>query len=161
MSYSVGTLYINSTAQNTDACYRWISLFAQHPELTSAMPARNSQLADPNLETIAGKALAQAYRDAGAVLNDPNTIGAPSLIGGIANPVNTAIQHWLFQAWDNYVLNGQDLATGLATAQSFATGFLQCDAAVPAYDPAQEKYSDYLALVNKCVTTTDPTLAGS
>ncbi len=161
MSYSVGTLYISASAQNPDACYRWISLFAQHPELTNAMPARNSLLSNAQLDTQFGAALAQAYRDAGKVLNDPNTIGAPSLVGGFANLTNTAVQHWLFEAWDNYVLNGKDLASGLADAQNYASGFLQCYATIPPFDPAQEKYTDYLTQVVKCVTKTDPRLSAS
>lgn len=158
MAYSVGTLYINATAQNPDACYRWISLFAQHPELTSAMPARHAQLNDASLDTTFGVALAQAYRDAATVLDSPDTIGAPSLVGGFANLSNTAVQHWLFEAWDNYVLNGKDLASGLSDAQNYATGFLQCYATIPPFDPSQEQYTAYLQQVIQCATKTDPRL---
>ncbi len=158
MSYSVGTLYISASAQNPDACYRWISLFAQHPELTNAMPARHSQLADAKMETTYGVPLTNVYRDVATVLEDPNTVSAPSLVGGFTNLSSIAVQHWLFQAWDDYVLNGKDLNAGLADAQKFADGFIQCTSTIPAYDPSQIKYSDYQTKFLNCATTVDPSL---
>ncbi len=158
MAFSVGTLYISATAQNADACYKWISTFAQHPELTEAMPARHSLLNDPKMDTLYGAALSATYRDVSTVLDDPNTIGAPSLIGGFTNIASIAVQHWLFQAWDNYVLNGKDLNTELQDSQKFADGFLQCAAGIPAFDPAQGKYSDYQQKFLTCATTVDPAL---
>jgi len=158
MAYTVGTLYISATAQNADACYRWISTFAQHPEILSLMPARNSQLADAKLETTAGVALATTYRDVGKILADPNTIAAPSLIGGFTNISSIVVEHWLFEAWDNYVLNGKDLNAGLTDAQNFANGYLQCAAVIPAYDASQGKYSDYQTKFLNCATTADPSL---
>ena len=159
MAYSVGTLYINASTQNADAAYRWIALLAQHPELTNAMPARNSLLADPKLDTTFGVGLAGIYREVGKILNDSNTIGSPSLVGGFANISNLAVQHWLFEAWDNYVLNGKDLATSLFDAQGYASTFLTCFSTVPAFDPAQEKYSDYTTQIINCVVKADPRLS--
>lgn len=159
MAYSVGTLYINASTQNADAAYRWIALLAQHPELTNAMPARNSALADPKLDTTFGVGLAAIYRAVGTILNDPNTIGSPSLVGGFANISNLAVQHWLFQAWDDYVLNGKDLASGLSDAQGYATTFLTCFSGVPSFDPSQEKYSDYTTAILNCVIKADPRLS--
>lgn len=159
MSYSVGTLYISASAQNPDACYRWITAFSQHPELTNGMPARQSQLADPKLETTFGTGLATAYRDVGAVLNDPATITVPSLIDGRSSISTFILQHWLFEAWDNYVLKDQSLETGLADAQNYATGYLGCTASIAPFDPAQMKASDYQKQFADCAVKVDPRLS--
>ncbi len=159
MSYSVGTLYISASAQNPDACYRWITTFAQHPELTNGMPARQSQLADPKLETTYGTGLAAAYRDVGTVLSDSSTITVPSLIDGRSNISTFILQHWLFEAWDNYVLKDQALETGLADAQKYADGYLGCTAAIAPYDPAQIKASDYQKQFADCAVKIDPRLS--
>jgi ABC-type glycerol-3-phosphate transport system substrate-binding protein len=160
LSYSEGTLYISAKAQNPDACYKWISTFAQHPELMSLMPVRHAQLADTGLDTAVGKALASVYRDVGQVLDAPGTLKIPSLFDGGSNISGFIVQYWLFQAWDDYVLKDKDLDTGLQTAQQYASGYTECAAALPAYDPKQQKYNDYLRTVLTCATKVDPRLKG-
>src|SRR5690606_4010720 len=49
VTYSIGTAYISATSPIPDACYRWISTLGEHPELFMAMPARRSQLNNPEL----------------------------------------------------------------------------------------------------------------
>ncbi len=159
MSYSIGTLYISASAQNPDACYRWISTFAQHPELTNAMPARHTQLSDPKMDTTYGTALAGIYRDVGTILDDATTVNIPSLIDGRSNVSSFLIQHWLFEAWDNYVLNGKDLSTGLTDAQNYANNYSQCTAVIPPFDPAQIKYTDYQRQFLDCAVKVDPRLS--
>ena len=53
-----GTGYISATSQNPDACYRWLTYIAQHVDIFGAMPARLSQITDPNF--------AQTFGDRGA-----------------------------------------------------------------------------------------------
>jgi ABC-type glycerol-3-phosphate transport system substrate-binding protein len=160
LSYSEASLYISSKAQNPDLCYKWISAFAQHPELMSLMPAHQSQLDDPALETSVGKALAAVYRDVGKVLADPTTLKIPSLFDGGSNISGFIVQYWLFQAWDDYVLKSKDLDTGLQTAQQYATGYIECAAALPPFDPQQQKYQDYLRNYLNCAIKADPRLKG-
>ncbi len=160
LSYSEGTLYISAKAQNPDACYKWISTFAQHPELMSLMPVRHAQLNDSGLETNVGKALAAVYREVGQVLDAPGTLKIPSLFDGGSNISGFIVQYWLFQAWDDYVLNSKDLDVGLQTAQQYASGYTECAAALPAFDPKQQKYNDYLRTVLTCATKVDPRLKG-
>ncbi len=158
LSYSSASLYISAKAQNPDACYKWISAFAARPDLMSLMPVRNTQLADPSLETTSGKALAAVYRDIAKVLADPNTLKVPSLFDGGSNISGFVVQFWLFQAWDNYVLNDKDLDTELKDAQIYVDAYLQCAAAIPAYDPAQLKYQDYIRNFTDCAVKADPRL---
>ena len=46
-SYNITAGYISAKAQNPDACYRWLSYLAQHIDVFGAMPARLSQINDP------------------------------------------------------------------------------------------------------------------
>ncbi len=158
LSYSSGSLYVSAKAQNPDACYKWISTFATRPELMSLMPLRKSQLADSALETTAGKALAAVYRDVAKVLEDPNTLKVPSLFDGGSNISGFVVQYWLFQAWDNYVLKDKDFDTELKDAQTYADAYIECAAGIPAYDPAQMKYQDYIRNFTDCAVKADPRL---
>ncbi len=158
VAYSLGTLYISAAAQNADASYKWIKMLAAHPEILRLMPARQSLLKDTALDTAYGAPLAQTYRDIGKLLDDPNTITAASIVGGFNNLQSQAVQHWLYQAWDNYVQTGAGLEDGLTRAQEFATGFLQCAASIPAFDPKQQKYGDYQNALLACATKVDPTV---
>jgi ABC-type glycerol-3-phosphate transport system substrate-binding protein len=160
LSYSEASLYISAKAQNPDLCYKWLNTFAQHPELMSLMPARQSQLDDPGLETSVGKVLAAVYRDVGKVLADPNTLKIPSLFDGGSNISGFIVQYWLFQAWDDYVLKDKDLDSGLQTAQQYALGYTECAGALPPFDPQQQKYTDYLRNYLNCATKADPRLKG-
>src|SRR5689334_9815280 len=42
VAFDVGAGYISAYTSYPDACYRWLSTLAQHPELLLAMPARHS-----------------------------------------------------------------------------------------------------------------------
>lgn len=158
LSYSAGSLYISAKAQNPDACYKWISMFASKPELLDLMPASKAALADATLDTKVGKALAAVYRDVAKVLEDPNTLKIPSLFDGSANIAGFVVQYWLFEAWDGYVLKNGNLDTLLADAQTYVDAYQTCQAGVPAFDPAQQKYEDYLQTVLACATKADPRL---
>jgi ABC-type glycerol-3-phosphate transport system substrate-binding protein len=158
VAYSVGTLYVSASAQNADAAYKWIKTLSMHPEIFRLMPARHSLLDNASLVTNFGEPLANTYRDIGKVLDSPNTITAPTIVGGFGNLQGQAVQHWLYQAWDNYVLKGKPLDTELAQAQTYATGFLQCSAGVPAYDPKAQQYRDYLNAILDCAKKVDPTV---
>lgn len=158
ISYSSGSLYISSKAQNADACYKWIKLFASKPELLDLMPAQRATLADSAFEAKVGKALATVYRDVAQVLDEQGTIAVPSLFDGGANIAGFVVQYWLFEAWDNYVLKNGDLDQGLRDAQVYVDAYYTCQSGLPAYDPAQQKYEDYIAGVIDCAVKADPRL---
>ncbi len=155
LSYSTGTLYISAKAQNPDACYGWISTLAAHPDLLSLMPARQSQLADPNLPSLYGDSLAAVYREVSKVIDDPATLKVPSLFDGGSNISGFVVEYWLFQAWDSYVLKDADLDAALSDAQTHAGAYTTCTAGLPAYDPASQKYPDYLRGLIGCAAKAD------
>lgn len=158
LSYSSGSLYISAKAQNADACYKWISIFASKPELLDLMPAQKAKLNDPVFETQVGKALAAVYRDVEKVLDDPATLKVPSLFDGGSNIAGFVVQYWLFEAWDGYVLKNGDLDVLLKDAQVYVDAYQGCQAGIPAFDPAAQKYEDYINSVLQCALKADPRL---
>jgi len=159
LSYDITTAYISAKAQNPDACYRWISLVAQHPELFSAMPARRSLLNNPNLAATQGVDRVNAFKQIDALLSDPKTIAFPSLFQGGAAPTGRILEHWLYTAFDNYVLHNADLNTELKNAQDFALAFQQCIASIPPYDPTSAQTAvQYQQQFLDCAVKVDPSL---
>ncbi len=157
-SYSIGTAYISASAENPEACYRWISEIARHPELFSGMPARRSLINDPALASSQGADVVAAYSQIDAMLSDPNTITLPSPFAG-ASPANFLLQFWLNRAFDNYVLHEADLETELASAETYVRGFLECTANIPPFDPASQSQIDNFQRYQNCATQVDPTMA--
>jgi ABC-type glycerol-3-phosphate transport system substrate-binding protein len=159
-SYNIGTGYISATAQNPDACYRWLSYIAQHVDILGSMPARLSQITDPAFATALGDNVA-FYQQYAQVLADPNTIVFPSAGGGNTNVSDFIIQFWLNRAFDNHVSNNADLAAELNDAQTYATAFQDCVAALP---PSQAPQSNGPGLISinqgiiDCANTADPSL---
>ncbi|MFN8447473.1 MAG: hypothetical protein U0521_02455 [Anaerolineae bacterium] len=129
-SYSIGTGYISATAQNPDACYRWLSYVAQHIDILGAMPARLSQINDPTMQASFGEN-ASFYSAYAQLLSAPNTVVFPSATGGNSVISDFLLQFWLNRAFDNYVLNNADLASELADAQTYSSAYQECIAALP------------------------------
>lgn len=157
VSYDVGTAYISATSQNADACYRFISVVAQHPELFSAMPARRSLINDPAYAASTDADTISIYNRFDQLMSDPNTINFQSPFGGGTNPTNFIVEFWLYRAFDNYVLNDADLETELATAQTNAVAYQECVAAIPPRDPAQNQF-EYFQQFLTCASQIDPSL---
>ncbi len=160
ISYSVTTAYISATAQNADACYRWISTVSKHPELFSQMPASRSLLNNPATLTAQGSAAVAAYKQIDALLQDSHTITFPSLFQGGATPVGFLIQHWLYEAFDAYVLHSTDLDTALKDAQTYADAFLTCAANIVPSDAGSDGTNDrFQKAYIDCAVKADPRLA--
>jgi multiple sugar transport system substrate-binding protein len=159
LSLEVGTAYISATTQNADACYRFISTLAQHPELFSGMPATYSVLNDPAYTATQNPETLTTYNRIAELSAQPNTVIFPSLRGG--NQQNFLLQYWLNQAFDNYVLNDADLQTELETAQQFATGYQECVVNIPPFDPSQGTREQYMGQIFDCATLVDPSLSAA
>ncbi|MCC6801560.1 MAG: extracellular solute-binding protein [Anaerolineae bacterium] len=129
-SFTIGTGYISATAQNPDACYRWLSYVAQHVDIFGAMPARLSQITDPAMQANYGDN-AGFYADYARILAEPTTVVFPSAAGGNSAVRDFLLQFWLNRAFDNYVLNNADLAAELADAQTYSNAYLECVSALP------------------------------
>jgi multiple sugar transport system substrate-binding protein len=159
VSYSIGTAYISASAKNPEACYRWLTTLAQHPELFDAMPARRSLLSASSLASSQGADVVNLYQQVDTLLNTQNVITLPSLQGiGGSSPSVFLLQHWLFEAFDNYVQNGADLASGLKDAENYAKTFQACTATIPAYDPSTQNQGDYNKAFMDCATKADSRL---
>lgn len=159
VSYSIGTAYVSANSQNPEACYRWISTIAKHPDLFSAMPARRSLINDPALAAVQGPANTNLYNQIDTLLKNPDTLSFPSLQGGGGNGIsNFLVQHWLFAAFDKYVLDNGDLEAALKDAETTAKGFQSCVAALPAFDPSTQTTQDYNRLYANCAVQVDASL---
>lgn len=97
-SYGIGFAAIMATSANPDACYRWISTFAKHPELFSGMPTRRSLINDPALSAAQGSEMVTTYNAIADQLADPNTLIMPDPMN--ADPTIYLLQHWLNEAFD-------------------------------------------------------------
>ncbi|MEP6985924.1 MAG: extracellular solute-binding protein [Chloroflexota bacterium] len=150
-TYSIGTAYVSATSQNPEGCYRWLSTLSRHPELFTGMPARLSLL--DNVAVVASQKPDETafYKQFAALLQDPNTIAFPSLLSS-ASPSSFLIERWIDKAFDNYVLHDGDLATDLATAETYVKAFTECNANL-----SPEDQKNQLKLIN-CATIADPSL---
>ncbi len=159
VSYTIGTAYISAKSQNPEACYRWLSTLAKHPDQFSAMPARRSQLDDPGIVASEGPDIAALYKDINTLLQDPNTISLPSLFSGSASPTGFLIQHWLFQAFDEYVLRDGDLDAALKKAETTSKGFQECAVNLPPLDASSmDAARQYIKAYGDCAVKVDPSL---
>jgi ABC-type glycerol-3-phosphate transport system substrate-binding protein len=159
ISYGIGTAYISARSSNPEGCYRWISTVAKHPELFSAMPARRSQLNDPALVQSQGQDVIALYSQIDALLQDPNTISFPSQFSGGASPTGFLLQHWLYEAFDNYVLKDGDLDSALKDAETIAKGFQDCAVKLPPLDASNAQQSmEYIKQFGDCAVKVDPKL---
>ncbi|MEP7289280.1 MAG: hypothetical protein ABI947_26305 [Chloroflexota bacterium] len=155
-SYTIGAAYISAKSQNPEACYRWISTIAKHPELFNAMPARASQVNNPTLAADQGADVVALYNQIDAELKDPNTVSLPALAGGGTSPANFLMQHWLYEAFDNYVLNNADLDSSLKDAEGYAKTYQGCVANIAPFDPSTQNQRDYNQQYLACATQADP-----
>jgi ABC-type glycerol-3-phosphate transport system substrate-binding protein len=146
VSYTLGTAYISASTPYVDACYRWISTLARHAEVFGAMPARSSFIAEQAVTQ--GTEATSTYQQLDTLLRQPNTIIFPALNPQTA--LMTVSQWWLYRAFDDYVLRGQDLEAALAQAEAMSLSFQQCVASLPT--PVS---NDQIA---QCATSIDPTL---
>lgn len=164
ISFDIGTAYISSNAENPEACYRWITTLAQHPDVFGAMPARRSLIYATNITMSQGQDLVEVYRRIDSLMQQPNALIFPSQFsgGGDNTPNSFIVQYWLNRAFDRYVLDDADLETELADAEANALAYLECAAALPAFDPAlyetQAEQIEFYQQYGECATAIDPSL---
>ena len=164
ITYTIGTVYISASTANPEACYRWISTIANHPELFTAMPARFSQLSNPETTASLGVDMSAFYAEFANQLQAPNVVEFPSLFGGGNSAVGDFIvQFWLNRAMDRYVLEDGDLDTELADAELFARDYQTCIVSIPPYNPndfaSQIEQLRYFRQFFECATSVDPSMA--
>ncbi len=159
ISYDIGTAYISANAQNPEACYRWLSEIARHPDLFSAMPARRSLINDPSLTVTQDASLIALYNQIDAQLSQSNIINLPASFGGGAS-ANAFLRTWLDRAFDRYVLEDAELEAELAQAEVFTREYQACAEALPPIDTAttMEERIQYFQQYNLCATRVDASI---
>ena len=161
VAYDIGTAYISSNTVNVDACYRLIQHIAQSSAtLFPQMPARRSQISDPALVNTQGQGAADFYSQMDFLMSQPNVLLIPtSFSGGTESAGEFLTANWLYQAFDNYVLEDADLVTELEEAQLLATGFQECIVGIPPFDPTLDNPQEYFGQLSECATQVDPNLS--
>jgi ABC-type glycerol-3-phosphate transport system substrate-binding protein len=157
VSYTIGTAYISAQTNYPEACYRWLSTIANDPTLFQGMPARRSLLADPALVAAQGEAAGAFYQTFATLLDDPNVIVFPDMMGGNMELGDTVMNTWLNRAFDRYVLEDADLDAELAEAQIFITAYQDCAADIPAPSTPEQEMAWYTQFLD-CAVKADPSL---
>jgi ABC-type glycerol-3-phosphate transport system substrate-binding protein len=161
VSYGIGSGYISATAQNPDACYRFISALSQRPDLLGGVPARLSLIDDPAYAASQSPDALNFYRSYFETLADPNLVVLPGNFGsGDQFPGLFVLQLWLYRAFDAYVLEDGDLDAELQQAQMFSEAYLECTADIPPFDESlqttQEEQIEYFTQFARCAVLVDP-----
>lgn len=161
VAYDIGTAYISANTVDVDACYRLIQHVAQSSaSLFPQMPARRRQISDPALITAQGQSAVDFYLQMDFLMSQPDVLLIPtSFSGGIESAGEFLTANWLYQAFDNYVLEDADLITELEEAQLLATGFQECIVSIPPYDPTMDDPRGYFEQLADCATQVDPNLS--
>ncbi len=147
LTFEVSTAFISATTQNPEACYRWISTVAQHPELFTGMPVRRSLMTSDALFAVQGASAVATYQQIDAALALPQGI--------VFSSKDFTSRLWLLRAFDRYVLQNADLQTELADAERFTKEYLTCVAVITPDDP------DFYPKRDDCAVTVDPTVAAN
>ncbi len=163
ISYNLGLAYIGADTLNPEACYRWISTIAQHPELLMGMPVRRSMLNSPEIAAAQGDDVIAAYQMFDASLQDPNVIVVPGQNSGSAYTGAWIEQRWINRVFDNYVLEDSDLEADIAQTiddievyRACLTGLGEFDAAI--YDTEEESQAFWEEQI-QCAINIEPELA--
>jgi ABC-type glycerol-3-phosphate transport system substrate-binding protein len=161
VAYDIGTAYISANTIDVDACYRLIQHVAQSSaNLFPQMPARRSQISDSALANTQGQSAVDFYSQMDVFMSQPNVLLIPtSFSGGIESAGEFLTTNWLYEAFDNYVLEDADLVTELEEAQLLATGFQECIVGIPPYDPTTDDPRGYFEELAECATQVDPNLS--
>ncbi|MEL6526361.1 MAG: hypothetical protein AAFQ07_11695, partial [Chloroflexota bacterium] len=123
VAFDLGTVYIRSTAQNPDACYRFMSYVAQNADIFDTMPVTQSLLNSNNLLNSQGQATVNFYQATASLLGQPTTIALPTN----ANQLGFGMTQWLTGVFESY-LTGEivSLEDALADAQQRTAEYMAC-----------------------------------
>lgn len=158
VAYDIATAFISSTTQNPEVCYAFINSLAQHPELFAGMPARRSLINNPAVVASQSPDVIAVYNQFDQMLQSPNAVTLPSTSGVGSTPTRFALENWLNQAFDRYVLEDADLEAELADAQVITQAFQQCINQLPPFDAAADDARAYFQQYAQCATQADPSL---
>lgn len=163
LSYNVGAAYISAQTPYAEACYRWLSTLAQHPELFNEMPVRRSFATNEALIAAQGQLASDFYVGMFDLMDSPQAVMIPAGFGGTdTSPGAYIADIWFNKALDAYVLQDADLETALADAQVFIDEYRACAADFAPFDQMnaeQEEWDAYYKQFTDCAVSVDPSLA--
>lgn len=165
LNYAIGGGYINATSPNPDACYRWLSYLANHPELFNSMPARRAALSTTDNTGLQSDNMRAVFDTIDTLLQDPSTIVIPSQFGGGGFAEGSYfLSVWLNRALDAYVLEDADLEAELGEAELLATAYMECISTIERISQGQLRQMDqdaqiaYTEQFMDCAISIDPTM---
>lgn len=163
VAFGIGAAYIQSNAQNPEACYNLILELAKRPDLFGGMPARVSQVNDPMLSIAQGEDIAALYQTFMETFQQSDTISFPSPFGGSDGNLGEYLEPlWMNRVFDSYVLEDGDLEAGLAEAQKFIEGYRACTSEIAAVSPelltTEEEATAYYRQFADCAIQADPSM---
>jgi ABC-type glycerol-3-phosphate transport system substrate-binding protein len=153
VAFDLATAYISSSAQNPEACYRFISYVAQSTNIFESMPARHSLINSNDLFVTQGESTVNFYRELATLIEQPNTVILPANIDATTGAFG--VTTWLFDVFTNY-LNDEiiDLEADLMDAQQTTNDYLRCVESIPMIDEIQGiTPQDYFAEIQTCQTS--------
>lgn len=153
INYQLQAAYISASTLYPEACYRWISFFAQHPDLYKAMPAQRSLLYADRIQAVLGDNVLNFFQQYEQILQSPDVLVFP--MSG-SNSDLLVEQIWLHRAFDRYVLEDADLEAELALAEQYVLEYRACVAAID--HPAAMSSSAYVDKLHQCRIGVDPSL---
>ncbi len=131
MALDISTGVISAKTQYPEACYRWLSTIAQHPEVLSAMPARRSLLNSEELKVSQGEDIVALYQEFDRLLQEPGVVLFPGQFGfGGSSFMGFYLQIFMNQAFDSYVLEDADLEAALTLAQQQMDEYAACASSI-------------------------------
>ncbi len=138
MSYDLGTAYISSETLNPEVCYQFISTIANVPGLFTGVPANRAMIDDPNVALSEGEDVANLYVEFADSLTQSNVLIFP----GDYSPSGTSFgsflePQWMYEAFDNYVMDNVELETALTQAQENIATYRQCASGIEEQDITQ------------------------
>lgn len=157
----LGSAYISATTLHAEACYRFMTTISDHPELFTGMPARRSQLTNPELQLVQGSKAVAFYQHLGSLIDQGNAVPFPSGYGSSIEVMREFLTYsWLNRAFDRYVLEDADLELELEEAEIYTIGFQQCAADLPSFDVGDDLF-EYFGKYNDCALQVDPSMEGT
>lgn len=114
VAYSLMAGYISRFSQHREACYRLLRSLSERHDLLGGIPAQHSVATRSEYTDF--------YEEFSQQLNAPNLVVIQGDYQGNAH----FVKHWLYRAFDHYVLEGADLESELSIAEQFTNEYLLC-----------------------------------
>lgn len=153
MAFGIGAGYITRTTANPEACYRWISMISERPDLfVAAMPTRHSTLNSTLLLAAQGDQLVSRYTEIASQLESSSAILFPSPLYGNGTIQNFYLEEILYRAFDQYVQGSPDLDGIMTETEDTAWLYLNCTASIALFEEGQD-YNAYTQQFEHCAST--------